>query len=304
VKANHGLSIFVLAACVLGGCSTTGITNIETTQATDPMPEVVSKDGFMPSLIGDPTSINDTPVDELRRLNLVATSMVSILLQVPELEAITATLQVAEPATPFGNVLLRVMEDAGIALQLVPNDEGVNYVSYGQRFSETDAGAVNDFHLAVNNVSLTREFTNKADGIYPTSLVTITGTRHVEDIVVNDELFVEQGGSDSFVSGARSTDAWSPDIREVSLNEYDRIPVDKQTPREVVIADARRQYFDAQPLVQAPNLANYDRYRRVVFVFEDAETLFLGAANKQAVRLMVREVGKNDILVIEACQFP
>lgn len=256
---------------------------------------------YVPSHIGDTGTVSDVSIEELRRLNLVSTNLVSVLLQIPELEPMTVTLQVAKPSTPFGSVLLRVMEDAGFAMQLVTADQGSHYVSYGRRFSETDTGPVTDFRVSVNDIQLTREFVEKSDGIYPASLVSIAGSDFINDIDVNDSIFTEQGGEDSFVSGARSADATSAEVSEVSVNDYDRLPADKQTPRDAVIAAARQRFFESDAQRSAPDLAQFDRYRRTVMIFDDNDSLYLGDANKRSARLLVREFTDDDLLLIKAC---
>ena len=213
----------------------------------------------------------------------------------------TETFQVARPTTTFGNVLLRVMEDAGLALQLVNSDQGSNYVSYGQRFSETDSGPVNDFHISINNVHVTREYVDKEGGIFPASLISIEGTDFIEAINVDDRPFTEQGGEDSFVSGARTADASTSEITEVPVNRYDRLPPEKQTNRSAIIATARQRFFESDTKRSTPDLSRYQRYRRSVLIFDDTESLHLGDANKRSARLLVREFDTNDLLMIKAC---
>ena len=256
---------------------------------------------YVPAYIGDIDSIANLSAEQLQRLNLVATNLVSVLVQIPELEPLTVTLQVARPSTPFGNVLLRAIEDAGLAMQLVSADQGSHYVSYGRRFSETDAGPVTDFNVSINNIEVTREYTDKPSGIYPASLISIAGSAFSNGIDVNDTIFAEQGGEDSFVSGTRSPDGQNAEISEVSVSTYDKLPVEKQTPREAVIAGARQHFFESDAQRSAPDLAQYDRYRRTVMIFNKVDNLRLGDANKRATRLLAREVTSEDIILIKAC---
>ena len=281
----------ILLASVLTSCGSFGKQVVNTALA----------ERYTPTNFGDRQSLDELGIEELRELNLVATNLVSILLQVPELEPMNATFQVTRPISAFGNVLVRAMEDAGIALQLVALDMGENYVSYGQSFSVTDTGSVIVFTISVNDVELSREFVTKSKGIYPASLVSIDGTDFINSIDIDDSIFTEQGGDDSFLSGVRSDNAYSDGTHVVSVKDYERIPVDKQRSRESVVADARRRFFLAAAERAPSNLSNYDRYRRTVLIFADMNSLSLGSANKASLRMLVREFDTDDVLLIKAC---
>jgi len=92
---------------------------------------------FMPLIGGKADVVASTPLAEMRRLQLISTNLVSALVQVPEMKVGTATLQVSNPTTAFGNTLVRALEDAGFGIQRVSADQGLNYVTYGKRLSET-----------------------------------------------------------------------------------------------------------------------------------------------------------------------
>jgi len=297
-------TITITLAVVLAlGCSTAKnsapVVNADTSD-TPKDPQALSS--FTPSRIGNPDVFNGVSIEELRQLNLVATNLVSVLLQIPELRPMSVTLQVRQPITAFGNVLVRVLEDAGFALQLVSADQGTHYVSYGRRFSETDTGPVTDFKLSVNDISLSREFVFKPNGVFPASLMSILGTANVDDIEIADSIFKEQGsrsGEDSFISGARSEDASTAKVSSVRVNPYDRLPTDKQTTRSTIIENAKQSYLNADR--QSPQLSNFDRYRRVVLLFHDKDSLYLGHNNKRSTRLAVREFQQGDLVMIKAC---
>jgi len=257
---------------------------------------------YYPEHIGDPNVVARVPIAELRRLNLVAVNMVSVLQQIPELEPLTVTLQVARPKTPFGSTLVSAMQEAGFALQLVPEDQGSHYVSYGRRVAETDTGTVTDFEVSIGDIRLTREFAQKATAIFPTSLMNIAGTRYAANIVVADDIFKEQGGArDSFVSGTRANDSNIAQIREVRVNEYDRVPLDKITSHEAVLSSSRQHYLESETQRRTIDLDEFTRYRRAVFIFDTSDSLFLGETNKRSISLLAREFGDEDLLVVKAC---
>ena len=131
------------------------------------------------------------------------------------------------------------------------------------------------------------------------------GTDYTADIDLADEIFREQGGAGtSFVSGARDTDgggATSP-VSTVDVNDYDELPEARRTARATVLEQARQRYFQDDSRRMAPELDRYDEFRRTVLIFETPESLFLGDANKRALRSLARDVDDGDVVVITACQ--
>jgi len=285
----------MLCLVVLTGCVT--VRTESTTKAVTP--ELAQR--YTPTHFGGSESLESLSVSELRQLDLVATNLVSVLVQVPELEPFTTTFQVTRPSSAFGTVLVRRMEDAGLALQLVSSDQGLHYVSYGQSFSVTDTGSVFVYSIAVNEFELSRDFIVKSDGIFPASLVSIDGSRFTDAIEIDDSIFTEQGGDDTFISGVRTADARAASIEEVVVNDFDRLPDDKLRRSESVINDAKRRFYLADAKRSPPDLTGFDRYRRTVLIFDDKSSLSLGEANKRSLRLLVREFDDNDVLLIKAC---
>jgi len=137
------------------------------------------------------------------------------------------------------------------------------------------------------------------NGVFPSSLMRIDGAERPDLIVLNDEIFKEQGGSgDIFISGVASGRELSG-VREISAEEYDRTPLDQRTDRSTRLLSARRSAIAR--VVSRSELQNMTRLRRTVLIFNDPETRLMGAGNKQAVRLLVREYKPGDIYQIAAC---
>lgn len=259
---------------------------------------------YLPRLGGNPESVAASSPKELQQLNLVATNLVAALVQLPELNPVSVTLQVSSPTSAFGNIVVRALEEAGYGLQRVADDAGQNYVSYRKRSAETDAGPVNDYEIAIGRISVEREFIVNDNGIYPSSLMSVSGTREATDITLADDIFREQGGKDVFISGVSSPgsdSSSSPKITEVSVNDYDKTPVDRRTAQRQVFDEARRRN-SLEDLGKADvDLDEYDRLRRAVLIFDDNQTRHMGTGNKQAVRLLVREYDVTDVFEITAC---
>ena len=296
------LALALCAGAWGAGCVAPG------TAPDDGAPETAAplrREALVPRLGGDAAALDETDDAELRRLRLVATNLVAALVQVPELRPEIATLQVNRPTNAFGLVLVRALEDAGYGLQVVTDDRGQNYVGYSRRVAETEVGEVTDYRVAVGAVSLTREYTVEGEAIFPASLLRIEGVERVPDIELADGAFAEQGGpSRSFVSGTRGVGATAggATIDTVDVYDYDALPVEARTSPDEIIAGSRERSVLAAEAADAPDLDAYAEYRRTVLIFDDPDTSFMGASNKRAVRLLVRDVAPADLLVIRACR--
>lgn len=264
----------------------------------------VAEEDLMPRLAGNEEALKNLSARERAHLQLIATNLVATLVQIPEMRPATATLQFNEPQTAYGNAVIRALEDAGFGMQMVSADQGQHFVSYSKSLSETESGTINDYALAVGKIQLSREYTVDGEGVFPSSLLKISGTDYIADIELADNIFAEQGGDGTaFISGAQREGTPDPDLKvsTVDVQDFDQVPLDKRTPQESVFNEARQRYFENDAKRQAPDLDRYVKHRRTVLIFDDNTTQMMGSANKQAVRLLVREFNDEDIMVIKAC---
>jgi len=264
----------------------------------------VSADAITPRIDGNSQVLNDISAVERAHLQLIATNMISTLVQIPSMRSGSITLQINPPQTAYGNAVVRALEDAGFGLQKVSADQGKHFVSYSKRISETESGLVTDYQLSVGQVSLRREYGVRGSLLYPSSLMTIDGTDSISDIELSDDIFVEQGGvNDAFISGVQLEG--EPDlslaIKTIDVRDFDEIPLNKRTPQNEVFNRARNLFFEKQASRESPPLEQFDKYRRTVLIFDDNSTQIMGDANKQAVRLLVRAFSDDDIMMIKAC---
>ena len=261
------------------------------------------RDAWMPRIApADAPGAKALGVDaaEIGRLQLIAADLVSALVQLPGTSPSGLTLQVSAPGTAFGHVLVRALEDAGYGLQRVSADQGLHYVSYRRRTSLTDAGETVDYGLAIGELALSREYVVEEGRIYPSSPMTIAGS-DPGAVALDDALFREQGGRTAFVSGVRGPDGLVPGggLVEVRVSESDALPADARTaPAAHVEAALLEGAGRGAPL---PDERTHERLRRTVLIFDDASTRVMGAANKRAVRLLVRDFDAADVFVVNAC---
>ncbi len=251
---------------------------------------------YLPSINASPNTMAGMTKGELDNLQLVSTNLVSTLLQLPETNPATTTLQVSPPATAFGNLMIRALEQAGYSVQHVSADQGVNYVRYGKRNSETEAGFVVDYDVSIGKVKLRREYITNNSGIFPSSLMSVVGSSAAADVILDDKIFIEQGGNDLFISGVENS---SGVIKTVQVREYDEAPDDKRTTQEMVLETARTQQLGKN--VATIDINNYTRMRRAVLIFDNRTTNVMGRGNKRAIGLLAREFQPNDVYSITAC---
>ncbi len=259
---------------------------------------------FMPLIGGEPEVVASTSLSELRRLQLISTNLVSALVQVPEMKVGTATLQVSNPTTAFGNTLVRALEDAGFGIQRVSADQGLNYVTYGKRLSETEAGPVTDYSVAVGEIEVRREYNIKDNKIFPSSLLLVTGTDRIVDIVLDDSIFSEQGGTgDTFISGVGGNTVNSPttDVNTVVVNDYDAIPLGKRMDQSSVLSSARQRVYKKESAERPIDLQPYNQLRRTVLIFDDKSSNVMGRGNKLVVTELAANFQQGDVFSISAC---
>lgn len=259
---------------------------------------------FMPRVGGNTAVIAKTPVAELRNLQLISTNLVSALVQIPEMQVGSATLQVSNPTSAFGNTLVRALEDAGFGIQHVSADQGLNYVAYGKRFAETEAGLVNDYRVSVGQIEVRREYDTSANGVFPSSLLLVSGSKNIVDIELDDSLFSEQGNSGAtFISGVGSDSADAPptNVNTITVHDYDVKPIGQRTSHGDLLSSARQRIYAKQSADNPVNLEAYSQMRRTVLIFNDKNSIVMGRGNKQAVRLLAKDFKQGDVLSITAC---
>jgi hypothetical protein len=294
-----------MARVALGIATTIGLTAIGgCTVPVKVAPEIAWPADFQPRLNGTLNRMKPESIAKLRQLQLISTDLVSTLIQVPDFDPTTVTMQVSAPASAFGNSLLRALEDAGYGLQWVSSDQGNQYVSYSQRFAETDSGPVTDFEINIGPIRIRREYKFNGDTVLPSSLMYIVGTAVEQEVDLNEEMFREQGvAGDVFVSGVINPESHSiiTAAGDVTINAFDRLPESMRTRSANVLDLVRRRMTQRRAVESEPDLSRYRKLRRTVLVFEDNQNGFLGVGNKQVVSLLAQEYGAEDMFVITPC---
>ena len=246
-----------------------------------------------------------TPAERLEsNLRLVVTDLVVALMQVRELNPATTTLQFSQPSNTLGTELLKALETAGYGLQVTDDDQGEHYVSYAVRTAETEAGIVNDYVIRINDIELRREYNTTDAGIFPSSLLYTKGIRNDKDIVLNEQIFAEQGGGELFLSGIDPGREGITDlstIKEVYTDENLKVRSTRRLSQVDVFAAAREHSFEADRRYESRNLAGLRPHKRLVMLFADNRSLKLGGSNKKAMQVLSKEYKSGDVFEISAC---
>ena len=273
-----------------------------------------ARNGATPAAIGSPGA----------EAALVATDLVSVLMQLPPFSPFSTTLQLSPPVDPFGEALLQTLAEGGYGIQHVTEDQGQRYVAY--RVVRGDARADDAVSYAVDIAELTveRRYHRRDEGLVPAGPVDraippdgqrqsrqvpagpvrVIGVEPVP-VVVNDDLHRGNGGGETFPSGVVFLD------RDGELLERrDRLVSDgaraggERLSRERFLVLARANLFHAGRLHRAPDALETLREPRwqLTLRFEDGESLHLGASNKRALaRLRERLVPATDRFSISGC---
>lgn len=217
---------------------------------------------------------------------LVATDLVSTLMQLPGSSPFSTTVQVSPPPTRFGVALVEALREGGYGIQRVSEDQGTHYLGYRVIRTETEARPVTTYALSVGGISIERDYKRDGGLLYPDSPLRIRGAAPTR-VVVNDDVYRQRGGETVFPSGtvflAPSGRAVERREREVRVSAGHAREAGERVNAERFLVLARSNLFLADRLRRsrfAPE--ELAPYRQTVLRFEAGASLHLGEANKRA----------------------
>jgi len=228
-----------------------------------------------------------------KHLDLIVTDLVTAMVQVYELVPLTTTLQVSEPRGTYGRKLVAALEKAGYGIQRVSADQGDFYLSYQNRTIQSDSRDVRDFTVRVGDIEIHREYDIVGGRVIPVSVVYVSGSSSYSDMVLNTNLFLQQGGKFEFVSGAefRLSDA---SVKATPIEKVNHSG-SEDTDSFAENSSATRSIMSARDL--DPPL------RRATLIFEN-DALTIGRRNKEIIRSLLNEFNSaEDALFVSACPY-
>ncbi len=238
-------------------------------------------------------------------LGVIATDLVSSLVQLSELSPFSTTIQVNRPVSDFGHELVSALRYSGYGVQIVPDDQGLNYLNYFSSFSEEDEGTFYTFKVLVRDISISRSFIENDGAFVPSSPVRIKGVE-AQRIIVNDDIYRQSIGDAEFPSGVTFVDANGRliyhDPRVVKSTNAMKRNANDQIKTEMVLIHARANVFTKSRLT-AKERRSYEPYKQVSLRFKP-KSLDLGINNKSAIALLLESFDvSTDRLSITACSF-
>jgi len=236
---------------------------------------------------------------------VIATDLVSSLVQLSELSPFATTIQINRPKAEFGSELVKALRYSGYGVQIVAEDQGRNYLSYVSTRAEEPDETYYTFNVIIRNISISRTFVKNNGHYVPSSPVRVTGAQ-AQRIVVNDDIYRHSIGNAEFPSGVTFIDPngqlvyYGPRL-VVSTNAMKRKTND-QIKTEMVLIHARANVFTKSRISEKTNI-KYDPYKQVSLRFRP-QSLELGEKNKKAIRLLLESFDSDtDRLSITACSF-
>lgn len=237
---------------------------------------------------------------------VIATDLVSSLIQLSELSPFSTTVQVNRPVTDFGKELVTAIRYSGYGVQIVPEDQGLHYLNYVTTRAVEEEETYYTFRIIVGDISVARTFIQRDGAYIPSSPIRIKGVG-AQRIVVNDDIYRHTIGNAQFPSGVTFIDRNGQlvyyDARlVVSTNAMKRNNND-QIKTEMVLIHARANLFTKSRMTTKKKTQKYVPYKQVSLRFKP-QSLDLGQKNKKAIQELLQSFNEDgDRFSITACSF-
>lgn len=255
----------------------------------------------------DPDSaVSSDPIPEVEKLDenhvdLIVIDLVSAMVQVRELAPLTTTLQLSTPRGVFGYRLVEMLEKTGYGLQYVSEDQGANYVSYANRSIESNAGFVQDFLIRVGGIEITREYKVAGGKVVPTAIMYVSGTQSFGNILLNESIFLQQGGQLDFENGVEvellDSTVQATNVTSINQNEEAGAALDAVT----ALISARNNTVEKSEEQLLLEKLLYKPIKQAAITFSDT-SLMLGKQNKAVVKKLLNDYqASRDAFFINSC---
>lgn len=238
-------------------------------------------------------------------VQIVATDLVSALLQIPGYDSWSMTLQVSPAPLPFGHAVTQALKDAGYGIQKVKQDQGQNYISYQKRDSATDRGRFTTFLISVRGIAVSRNYRYHSNRWIPTSPIKIKGAKPTK-VVVFDDLHFQDGKINEFISGVEFVDDQGNAVhsteRVVSIKESSRRVTGERINEARFLIMSKVNLFTKQRAVDNLKIRNYTPISKVTLTFPSQDPTVLGKGNKNAIaKLVSLKRSETDGFIIRGC---
>ena len=161
-------------------------------------------------------------------LDRIAQNLVYTLVQLPETNPLTTTVQVADPVTPFGEEVVALIREAGYGIQSVPDDRGRNYLRYRVQRTASEIGTETRYAVSIGEVGVERAYETVDGRLLPVSEQRVSGSAS-RGIDTNDDLF-DPTGEASLPSAALFDDELAPALADAATGTLTPIEIERDAP--------------------------------------------------------------------------
>ncbi len=209
-------------------------------------------------------------------LDRVAQNLVYTLVQLPESNPMTTTVQLSEPTTPFGLEVVERVREAGYGIQSVPDDRGANYLRYRVQTTASELGSETRYAVSIGGITVERAY-DRVDGrLMPVSEQRVLGSRSGE-VELNDELF--DVADDAPVRGVAFGDELAPVLTDADSG----LPLGAAMPAvDTFGALVKRNLYDGLGSNYAELFAAYDNVATTELSFPN-DSMRMGEDQKRTI---------------------
>ena len=262
----------------------------------------------LPGAVGPPEALNPSRRERQEPMDdVVATDMVSALMQLPALSPWGTTVQMSEPTPGFGQAVQDALIASGYGLQSVDADNGTHYVSYSRGKVQTTAGTYREYALTIGTVTARRLFDNVEEVIRPASPMVMTGTEPAS-VRLHPDLYL-QNGSEPFPDGVEFhadngslLEASADGDDRVGDNMAGRLAGDRVQHERFLIMTRSDLYRTSRQTAQQRIGTDYQPVKQLVLRFPTDDVSLLGATNKAAIANFVNAFARpGDAYSVTGC---
>lgn len=245
--------------------------------------------------------------ERARMERLVAEDFASMLASLPATAPERTALTVGRADTPFGQTLLVALRGAGYALEQSDGAVPGRQVHYQRDARENRHGTNLSYAVETGDVSLSRDYSLREDGVYPISYMQVRGTPSLH-VSHDDDRFRRQGDGPDIVSGVSHDPAFT-DAGDVAALAGEALDLPEGMPVVTVdgrpLIDKRRidraNMYDTRRSNFADFLDGYALVNREILVFPDDSLSFMASSRRQLEALHESFEPDTDVFSVIGC---
>ena len=230
------------------------------------------------------------PDDGLAR---IAQDLVFTLVQLPDTNPMTTTVQMSDPVTPFGREVAALVREAGYGVQAVPDDRGRHYLRYRAERVASELGTETRYAVSIGDVSVERAYGTVDDRVVPLSAQRVGGATG-RSVRLDDTLF--GGVSDPATNTVRFDEQSGPLFSDAA-----GAPAGREPAPGSFAARVKQNLYDGLSSNYAELFANYADVDSTTIAFQN-DSMRIGEAQKRTIEgYAERFRPETDLLSVIGC---